>query len=105
MTLAVVSTILYGVLAIVGGIIGYRKAGSKISLLSGVSSGILLIISGSIALQGQTWGLMLGAIVTAVLVVVFVVRLVKTRNFMPAGLMSIVGVSVLFFILNQIMTS
>lgn len=105
MTISVVSTILYGVLAIVGGVVGYQKAGSKISLLSGVISGVLLIISALIALKGQIWGLSLGAIVTAVLVIVFAVRLVKTRKFMPAGLMSILGIISLFFILYEVVVS
>lgn len=105
MILSVVSAILYGVLAIVGGIIGYRKAGSKISLFSGVISGLLLIISGLVVLQGKTWGLTLGATVVGILVIVFAFRLVKTRKIMPAGLMTVLGLLVLLLMLNQFLTS
>ena len=105
MILSVAGTILYGILAIVGGIIGYRKAGSKISLLSGVISGFLLIFSGLFALQVKTWGLTLGAAVAGLLVIVFAFRLVKTRKFMPAGLMAVLGLLVLLLILNQLLTS
>ena len=105
MILSVVSAILYGVLAIVGGIIGYRKAGSNISLFSGVISGFLLIISGLVVLQGKTWGLTLGAAITCVLVIVFAFRLVKTRKIMPAGLMTVLGLLVLLLMLNQLLMS
>ncbi|KST67082.1 TMEM14 family protein [Mastigocoleus testarum] len=101
MTISVVSTILYGILGIIGGIVGYQKAGSKISLISGVVSGILLIVSGLVALQGQKWGLILGIAVAGILVIVFAVRFVKTRKFMPAGLMSILGLVVIFSILKN----
>ena len=63
------------------------------SLLSGCISGILIILGGVIQLSGQAWGLILATVVTAVLVVVFVIRLTKTRKFMPAGLMTILGVA------------
>ena len=87
-----IAAIAYGILALVGGIIGYVQVKSKMSLISGVISGILLIVSGIAQLQGMTWGGTLAAIVTAVLIVVFVMRLTKTRKFMPAGLMAIAGI-------------
>ncbi|MEH1813714.1 MAG: TMEM14 family protein, partial [Nostoc sp.] len=52
-------------------------------------------------LQGQTWGAILAVLVTAVLVVVFAFRLAKTRKFMPAGLMTILGMLALAVMVNQ----
>ena len=101
MTISVVSIILYGILGIIGGFIGYKKAGSKISLISGIISGLLLLLSSFVTLQGQKWGLILGLGVAGILVIVFAVRLVKTRKFMPAGLMSILGLVVIFSILKN----
>ncbi|MDJ0695757.1 MAG: TMEM14 family protein [Mastigocoleus sp. MO_167.B18] len=101
MTISVFSIILYGILEIIGGLIGYQKAGSKISLISGVISGLLLLLSGFVTLQGQKWGLILGFAVAGMLVIVFAVRFVKTRKFMPAGLMSILGLVVIFSILKN----
>ncbi|MBW4645680.1 MAG: hypothetical protein KME23_22280 [Goleter apudmare HA4340-LM2] len=100
--LGIIAALAYGILAMIGGIIGYKQAGSKISLLSGSISGLLLIVAAFAQLQGQTWGLTLAAVVTAVLVIVFVSRLVKTRKLMPAGLMTGFGVLALVLILNQI---
>lgn len=95
MSLATIAVIIYGVLAIVGGIIGYQKAGSKISLISGTISGIGLLLAGIVASLDNNWGLPLASVISAVLVIVFIVRLVKTKKFMPAGLMIIGGFVVL----------
>lgn len=91
MTIAAIAAIAYGLLSIIGGIVGYTKAGSKPSLISGLVSGIVLIASGILVAQGMAVGLPLAIAVTALLVIVFAVRLSKTRKFMPAGLMLIAG--------------
>ncbi len=103
MNLSVIAAIAYGVLALVGGIIAYNQVQSKMSLISGSISGMLLILGGVLQLQGQAWGLILATSVTAVLVVVFLIRLAKTRKFMPAGLMMILGVPTLGVMLAHMM--
>ncbi|MBD2005723.1 MULTISPECIES: TMEM14 family protein [Cyanophyceae] len=102
MNLGIISAIAYGILAIIGGIIGYSQAQSKVSLISGIVSGLLLILGGVMQLQGQAWGLILATVVTAVLVIVFAVRLAKTRKFMPAGLMSVLGLVTLAVMIQQL---
>ncbi|QHG17461.1 hypothetical protein A6V25_13010 [Nostoc sp. ATCC 53789] len=102
MNLSIIAAFAYGILAIAGGIIGYIQARSKVSLVSGSISGLLLILAAYFQLQGQTWGSILAVLVTAVLVVVFAVRLAKTRKFMPAGLMTILGMVALAVMVNQI---
>jgi len=102
MNLSIIATFAYGILAIAGGIIGYIQARSKVSLLSGSISGLLLILAAYFQLQGQTWGSILAVLVTGILVVVFAVRLAKTRKFMPAGLMTILGMVALAVMVNQI---
>jgi len=86
------AAIAYGLVALVGGIIGYLQARSQQSLISGTVSGILLLVAGIANALGQGWGTPLATVVTAVLIVVFVLRFQKTRKFMPAGLMVILGV-------------
>ena len=92
MSLGLIIALIYGILAVVGGIVGYLKARSKPSLISGIVSGLLLVIGALRAAQGIVSGLWLVKIVTLVLVIVFIIRLVKTKKFMPAGLMVIGGV-------------
>ncbi len=95
MDLKVVAAIAYGALALIGGITGYAKAKSIPSLLAGAVSGILLIVAALLQLQGIAGGLLLARGVTAVLIVVFTLRLLKTRAFMPAGVMLMAGVAAL----------
>ncbi|RZM76581.1 TMEM14 family protein [Leptolyngbya iicbica] len=95
MSPAIVMTFIYAVLSMVGGVIGYQKAGSKPSLISGVITGVLLLIAGVGLLQAAVWGSWLAIAVSLLLVITFIIRLIKTRKFMPAGLMVIVGVATL----------
>ncbi len=104
MNLVVTAAIAYGILAIIGGIIGYVQAQSKASQISGAISGLLLILGGVMQLQGQTWGLILATVVTLVLIIVFAMRLSKTRKFMPAGLMTGLGVAALVVMLKQVVS-
>lgn len=101
MSAGVIAAIAYGILSAVGGIIGYVQAQSKPSLIAGIVSGVLLIVAGIAGSRSIAWGLPLAAIVTALLVVVFVVRLAKTRKLMPAGLMIAAGAIALILILQS----
>ncbi len=85
-------TLLYGILSIVGGAIGYKQAGSQVSLISGFVSGLLLLVGAYLLFGGAALGPVLSAVISLLLVVVFAMRLAKTRKFMPAGLMIIVGI-------------
>ena len=102
MNLGIIAALAYGILAIVGGIIVYVQVSSKASLISGSISGLLLIFAGVIQLGGQAWGLILAIVITALLVIVFAIRLAKTRKFMPAGLMAILGLVTLGVMVNQL---
>lgn len=104
MNSSIVAALAYGILAIAGGIIGYLQAHSKVSLISGVISGLLLILTAYLQMQGQAWALTLAVFVTVILVVFFALRLAKTRKFMPAGLMTILGVLALTFMVRQLLT-
>jgi uncharacterized membrane protein (UPF0136 family) len=74
---------IYIVLLIVGGLFGYFKAGSKVSLItSSVSAAILVLCALDVVFKAYMAG-----IVMAVLLVVFTIRLAKTKKFVPSGLM------------------
>ena len=98
----VIAAIAYGTLAIVGGIMGYAQAKSKISLMAGCGCGILLLISAILQAQGQAWGLSLATVTTIALMAAFVMRFIKTRKFMPAGLMLTLGIPALGVMVSQL---
>lgn len=91
MSLGVIAAIAYGLFAIMGGIVGYTKAKSKISLFAGCGTGILLILGGILQIQGLTWGLIFSIVMSVFLIITFISRLLKTRKFIPSGLMIIAG--------------
>ncbi|ACB49787.1 UPF0136-containing protein [Crocosphaera subtropica ATCC 51142] len=92
LNLATIATLIYGILLLLGGIMGYVTAKSKPSLISGVLSGLLLLLSAFFQWQQISVGLILAQILTLILAIVFGIRFWKTRKFMPAGLM--LGISV-----------
>ena len=87
----------YAVLVTIGGIIGYTQSKSKISLIAGLGSGAALAIA---AFQPPAMRFAIAALIAVLLLVVFVVRFLKTRAFMPAGFMAILsGIAATLFIL------
>jgi uncharacterized membrane protein (UPF0136 family) len=79
----------YIVFLLLGGTMGYLKAGSKVSLITALVSAAALAVCGYGPVPR---GALLVAIIQGVLAAVFVARFLKTRKFMPAGLMVIVTV-------------
>ena len=86
--------IAYGLFVEAGGFIGFVKSKSKASLIAGGISGALLLLSGGLALIGVAAGGYIGFVVTLVLVVMFGMRLAKTKKFMPSGMMLAVSIVV-----------
>ncbi len=75
----------YIVLLVVGGLIGYLKAGSKPSLIASVSFAAVLSLC---ALRVRAIFLPhVADLLLAALLVIFALRLSKTKKFMPSGLM------------------
>jgi len=102
MNLSIVVAVIYGTLTIIGGIFGYVKSRSLVSVISGSLTGLLLVLSAWIYWQGQRWGLFLAAAVTTVLIAIFAVRFRKTRQFVPAGLMTLLGTVALAIFIAQL---
>ena len=99
--MATVATLIYGIISLVGGLIGYFQAGSKASLISGGISGLLMLICGYLMSQGLQWAFLISGAITLILIVVFSIRLNKTGKLMPAGLMIVVGVVTLILIFSE----
>jgi len=82
---------IYGVIMILGGIMGFVKVGSKASLISGVGMGWALLASGYGVWGGSADSLMVALVIAALLLVLFAIRYAKTRRFMPGGMLAILS--------------
>ena len=84
--------IVFGILTIAGGIIGYVSKGSVPSIIAGFISGILLLAAGFLLPQYHTAGLILALLVSVLLAAQFVPKFLATWKMMPAGMMSVLSV-------------
>ena len=100
LTSAFFATIFYGLLSLGGGILGYVKSKSKVSLISGGISGLLLLILAVAIYSGYSWASLVAAVVVALLTVVFIIRWFKTKKFMPPIPMICFGILSLVVILK-----
>ena len=99
-TLKLIGTLLYGLLSLGGGILGYLKSKSKVSLISGGISGLLLLVLATFIYSGNQWAEIAAATIVLLLIIVFAVRWFKTKKFMPAMPMILLGVISLILILS-----
>ena len=84
--------LIFGVLTIVGGVIGYVKAGSLPSIIAGAITGVLLLVGGALLPEHRAIGLATGFVVSLLLAAQFVPKFIRTGRAMPAGMMSILSV-------------
>ena len=84
--------IIYGLLTITGGIVGYVKAGSVISIIAGSISGLILLAAAFLLPDHKTAGLIVALVVSVLLAGQFVPKFFSTHRVMPAGLMSVLSV-------------
>ena len=82
----------YIVLLLVGGLIGFFKGKSKVSLITSVVFAALLALTTLKSVFQPGFARDMANVVLLLLLVVFTVRLAKTKKFMPSGLMLIVTV-------------
>jgi len=82
---------IYIIVLVAGGLIGFLKAKSRVSLImSAAFAAALSLCAAGIVFQPYVADILLAA-----LLVVFAMRLAKTRKLMPAGLMLILTIAAL----------
>jgi len=88
--------ITYGLFLILGGFLGFKK-GSKISLIMGLSSGILVLLGVWLLTVTPQAAWIFLTFLNALLSVSFVSRLIKTSTFMPSGMLLLITLGILIF--------
>jgi uncharacterized membrane protein (UPF0136 family) len=86
---------IYIVLLLVGGFIGFYKGKSQVSLIMSAAFAAALVLCAVPGVFDAGFRHNLANILMAVLLVVFAMRLTKTKKFMPAGLMLVVTIAAL----------
>jgi uncharacterized membrane protein (UPF0136 family) len=86
---------IYIVLLVVGGLIGFLKANSKVSLYMSCGFAAALVLCAVPNFLDVKFRGGLANILMATLLVVFAIRLAKTKKFMPAGLMLVATIATL----------
>ena len=84
--------IIFGLLTIIGGVMGYLKAGSMASIIAGSISGALLLIAAFLLPNNVVAGLALAGVVSILLAGRFVPAFIKSGDLMPGGMMSVLSV-------------
>ena len=84
--------IIFGVLTIAGGIVGYVKAGSVASIIAGAITGVLLLVAAFLLPEHRGAGLATALVISLLLAAQFIPKFLQTGRVMPAGIMSILSV-------------
>ena len=84
--------IVFGALTIVGGIVGYVKAGSAASIIAGSITGVLFLVAAFLLPEHRMVGLATALIISLLLAAQFIPKLLRTGRVMPAGIMSLLSV-------------
>ena len=77
--------IIFGLLTIVGGIVGYVKAGSAASIIAGAITGVLLLVAAFLLPEHRVAGLATALIVSLLLAAYFIRKYLSTGAVMPEG--------------------
>jgi uncharacterized membrane protein (UPF0136 family) len=91
----------YAIFLFVGGYFGWKK-GSMVSLAMATGSGLLMLLGVWLLTINPKGAYTFISFVTGFLAAVFVIRLVKTHNFMPSGMLLIITLAVFGFTLAQL---
>jgi len=91
MTAPAIVILLFGLLVLGGGIVGYTAAESMASLIAGSAFALGLLVSGLGVLRGKKLGFIFAPLTTLVLTAFFAYRLIQSGDFIPSGLMGVLG--------------
>jgi uncharacterized membrane protein (UPF0136 family) len=83
--------IIFGLLTIIGGVMGYVKAGSMMSIVTGAIAGVALLAAAFLLSGNMAVGLIIAGLVSVLLAGRFIPHFMKSGKLMPDGLMGVLG--------------
>lgn len=96
--LSKVTSTIYSAFLILGGIMGYVKAQSKMSLLTGLVSGLIVLLALKVSEKNPKAGYLFIASISLVIAIFFSLRFAASHAFMPSGLMLILSTITYVFV-------
>lgn len=91
----------YALLLLIGGLMGFIKANSLVSLLSSSIIALLFFVCGYFIRKGHATAYYFAAILTIFLLAFFGYRFALTHQFMPAGLMTLLSALMISYLTLQ----
>jgi len=94
----------YGILILVGGLIGHAKAASTASLVMGVVFGVLLLIAAGCMFTHRNYlkGAYFAIVLTFILDAFFSYRYLTSMKFLPSGLLSLISLGMLLLLVTHV---
>ena len=90
---------LFGILTIIGGIVGYSTTSTWEPLVAGIAAGVVLIGAALKMQKGARSGVYTSLFVTVLLLGYAMIRITEDGTFVPGGIMAIVaGISFLLLV-------
>lgn len=93
---------IYGLLILIGGLIGHWKAASTASLISGLSCGSILLLLSYAITRGKLIAQYVALAFIFILDAFFTHRFAKSLHFFPSGMMSLLSLIVLIVVALKI---
>lgn len=101
-------TIPYGVAVTIGGLVGYLRKGSMVSLAGGLGTGLMLLLAGQMSLKAfekrrnSYFAIFLQTVCSSALTWVMGQRYLTTSKIMPAGIVTLISAMMTLFYLYKI---
>ncbi len=90
--------LIYGALLVIGGVMGFIKAGSQISLIFGTIFGGAVLLSGWAMLKKKKEGTYAALILAFAIDALFTYRMMATGKLFPAGVICILSLVVIIIL-------
>ncbi|KAL9232341.1 hypothetical protein vseg_007465 [Gypsophila vaccaria] len=103
-------TIPYGFVLVLGGLIGFAKKGSLVSLAGGSGAGLLLVFAGYLSLhsfkknKNSIFAFILETVTATILTYVMGQRYMETSKIMPAGIVAAISAFMTAFYVYKVAT-